>query len=84
MDIINISKLRTNLPRIIDEVSDYSKRLFISVSGKPKAVVLSLEDLQSLEETAEILSDTNAFRKIKIGIKQANKKRGKALKDLKI
>lgn len=84
MDIIPISKVRKNLPDLIDEVSEYGKRVVISVSGKPKAVVLSFEELESLEETAEILSEPNAYRDIMEGHKEAKKGKGVLLKDLKI
>lgn len=84
MDTIAISDFRSNLPSLINQVSEYMKRFVISVSGKPKAVVMSLEELESLEETAEILSDPTAYKKIKIGEKQAKLKKGILLKDLKI
>lgn len=84
MDSIAISRFRNNLPSLIDDVNKYMKRLIISVSGKPKAVVLSLEDLEALEETAEILSTPNAYKNIVVGLKQAKQKRGILLRDLKI
>lgn len=84
MDIIPISKARQNLPDLIDEVSEYGKRAIISVSGKPKVVVLSLEELESLEGTAEILSEPNAYRDIMKGYKEAKAGKGVLLKDLKI
>ncbi|MCJ7741051.1 type II toxin-antitoxin system Phd/YefM family antitoxin [Candidatus Microgenomates bacterium] len=84
MDTIAISDFRSNLPSLINQVSEYMKRFVISVSGKPKAVVMSLEELESLEETAEILSDPIAYKKIRIGEKQAKLKKGILLKNLKI
>ncbi|MBI4226394.1 type II toxin-antitoxin system Phd/YefM family antitoxin [Candidatus Roizmanbacteria bacterium] len=82
MNIIAISQFRNNLPRFIDEVGNYMKRFVISVSGKPKAVVLSLEELESLEETAEILAIPGAKESIKRGLKQAKKRQGIALNKL--
>jgi len=76
MDTIAISDLRENLPKIIDDVANYMKRLVISVSGKPKAVVMSLEELESLEETAEILSIPGAYKKIMKGLQEAKKGKG--------
>ena len=46
-----------------------------TISGKPKAVLLSLEELESLEETAEIFSIPQALQKIKKG--SAEIKKGK-------
>lgn len=82
MDTIAISYFRKNLPKIIDDVSGFMKRLVISVSGKPKAVVMSLEELESLEETAEILAIPGAKESIKKGLKQAHKRQGIAFKKL--
>ena len=83
MNTIAISQLRNNLPSIVNDISLYLKRLVISVSGEPKVVLMSLEELESLEETAEILSVPNAYKKILIGTKQAKKRQGIKLIDLK-
>jgi len=79
MDTIAISELRSNLPDIINKVSKSLGRVVVTVSGKPKVVVLSLDEVESLEETAEILSTTNAYEMIKKGEKQAKKSQGDLL-----
>lgn len=84
MNTVAISQFRNNLPRIIDDIANYMKRVVISVSGKPKAVVLSLDELESLEETAEILSIPGAYQKIKKGLREAKEGKMKLLKDIKI
>ena len=83
MDTIAISDFRTNLPTLIDEVSEKLKRLIVTVSGKPKAVVMSLDELESLEETAEILSVPGAYKGIMKGATEAKKGRGIPLNELK-
>lgn len=80
MDTVAISDLRSNLPDIINKVSKNLSRIVVTVSGRPKAVVLSLEEIESLEETAEILSIPNAYEMIKKGEKQAKKSQGILLK----
>ncbi len=65
MDTIAISDLRANLPRLINRVSERLERLVITVSGMPKAVVISPEELESLEETAEVLATPGALEAIK-------------------
>ncbi|PIS08954.1 prevent-host-death protein [Candidatus Beckwithbacteria bacterium CG10_big_fil_rev_8_21_14_0_10_34_10] len=76
MDTIAISNLRNNLPFLIKETSEKLKRFVVTVSGKPKAVVISLDELESLEETAEILSTPNAMEKIKKGSLEAKNGKG--------
>lgn len=82
MNTIAISQFRSNLPKLINEVNTYMKRLVISVSGKPKAVVLSLDELESLEETAEVLAIPGARQSVSIGLKQAKKRQGIPFKTL--
>jgi antitoxin YefM len=36
----------------------------VTVHGKPSAVLLATEDLESLEETREILADADAMRRL--------------------
>lgn len=76
MDTIGISDARTNLPKIIDDVYEKLKSFVITVSGKPKAVIMSVEELESLQETAEILAIPGALENIKKGTEDAKKGRG--------
>jgi antitoxin YefM len=76
MNTIAISDFRTKLPTLIDKIGKRLERVIITVSGKPKAVVMSLDELESLEETAEILSFPHAYKKIKQGAQEAEKGKG--------
>ena len=82
MDTISISDARANLKKLINEVSQESERIIISVNGKPKAVVLSFEELEALEETAEVLGIPNAEKSINKGLNEAAKRQGKTLSAL--
>ncbi len=82
MDTIGISDVRANLPKLIDEVYEKLKSFVITVSGKPKAVVMSVEELESLQETAEILAIPGARESILIGKEQAKKRQGISLEEL--
>ena len=79
---ITISDARANLPDIVKNTQQMLARYFITVHGKPKAVVLSIEDLESLEETAEVLAIPGAEKSIKTGLAQVRKKQGKPLAKL--
>lgn len=80
--IISISDARANLPDLVSKVSQYMERVVITVKGKPKATLISAEELESLEETAEILAIAGARESIKRGTKQAKKGRGTPLSQL--
>jgi antitoxin YefM len=82
MTTIAISDFRSNLPSLVDQVSESLKRFVITVSGKPKAVVMSFDELESLEETAEILSTPGILKSIRESQKQIRKGEFITLKDI--
>jgi len=63
MDAITYSAARANLAKTMDRVCNDHEALIITRNGEQSVVMLSLEDFQSLEETAYLLrSPTNARR----------------------
>lgn len=72
-NILSISDVRENLPKLVDQVDQKDDRVIITVNGKAKAVILSLEELESIEETAEIMAVSGALKAIKKGEKQIKK-----------
>lgn len=63
MDTMSYTAFRNDLARVLDKVNDDHKPVIITrQNGKP-AVVISLEDFQSYEETAYLMSSPkNAAR----------------------
>jgi antitoxin YefM len=63
MDTINYSTFRSNLASVLDKVNDDHVPVLVTrQNGKP-AVILSLEDYKSFEETAYLMaSPKNALR----------------------
>lgn len=82
-NILPISDVRENLPNLVDNVDKKDDRVIITVNGKPKAVMVNLEELESLEETAEILSIPGALASIKRGEKQIKQGKFVSLSELK-
>lgn len=68
-DTIAISDARANLPELVENVHKNMDRVLITVNGKLRAAVLSIDELESLEETAEVL----AIPHIKEDIKKSKK-----------
>ena len=79
---MSISSARANLPELVSKVNDTLGRVTITVSGQPKAVLLSAEELSSLEETAEVLGIPGAKDSILKGLKQAKKGQGIPMSEL--
>jgi prevent-host-death family protein len=81
--IISISDARAKLPTLVDKVGEGLSRYLITVKSEPKAVLLGLDELEALEETAEILSTPNAYSLIRKGYSEAKKRRGISLPEFK-
>ncbi len=75
-NLMSISDVRANLPDLVAKVSNTLGRVTITVNGQPKAILVSSEELESLEETAEILAIPGAKKSIKEGLKEAKKSQG--------
>ena len=79
---IAISDARATLPDIVEKVNKYNSEVIITVNGKPKVVMMSLEELEAIEETAGILASKKAIREIRQGLKEAKKGLGIPLSQL--
>ncbi len=65
MDSISYTSARANLTKTMDRVCDSHEAVIITRNGQASVVMLSLEDYNSLEETAYLLrSPKNAKRLI--------------------
>ncbi len=64
-NLIPISDVRAKLPDLVDKVNKKLDRVTITVNGQPKAVLLSAEELESIEETLEILSNHKLMKDLK-------------------
>ena len=82
-DLVSISNARANLPDLVEKVNKNMDRVVITVNGKPKATLVSAEELESLEETAEILAIPGALEDIKEGMEQIKRGEFTRLEDLK-
>jgi len=80
--LISLSNARATFPEIIRKVSTTSDRVVITVNGQPKATLVNSEELEALEETAEVLSIPGAKDSIIKGLNQAKKGKGVLLSDL--
>ena len=82
-NFISISDARSILPDLVNKVSKNMDRVTLTVNGKPRAVVLSPEELESLEETAEILAIPNIKKDLQKSRKQFKEGKFVYLEDLK-
>ncbi len=81
-NFINISTARAKLPTLVDSVSEGAESITITVNGQPKVTLISTEELESIMETAEMLSIPGVKKDLEEGLDQAKKGLGIPLAEL--
>lgn len=67
METLPLSHVKAHLSEIADRVEGQHDRVVVTRKGRPAAVLLSPDDLDSLEETLAILSDPELMQRIREG-----------------
>lgn len=62
---IPLADVKNRLSEVVERLEREHGRVVITKRGRPAAVVLSIEDLEGLEETLEILSDPRLMRRVR-------------------
>ncbi len=62
---ISLKELRPNLPKIIKEIDSKMDRFIVTKRGRPVALMISIDDYESLLETLDILSEKKLMKNIK-------------------
>ena len=70
-----ITKARDNFPDIIDRADRLLDEYIITVNGEPKAVIMSVQELASLKETLDILSNKALMKSLAEADKDTKKKK---------
>ena len=61
---MSLAEVKAHLSELVGRVSNHHERLTVTVHGRPSAVLLAVEDLESLEETIAVLSDVDAMQQL--------------------
>lgn len=59
-----LAEVKTHFSTYVDRVSSQQDRVTITRNGRPAAVLISTDELESLEETIELLSDPAAMAQL--------------------
>lgn len=71
-----ITEFRANLPSLINNTQRKLDEYIITVKGKPAAILISIDEYESLQETLEIMSDKKLMREIKEAEKEIAQGKG--------
>lgn len=61
---LSLAEVKAHLSELVARVSSQHDRVTVTVHGRPSAVLVSLDDLEALEETIAVLSDKGAVRQL--------------------
>lgn len=68
-----LAEVKAKLSAVIDEVHGTHERVVITRNGRPEAVLLSVDDLESLEETLDLLSTPGAVDEIRAAVAEVDR-----------
>ena len=66
---LSLSEVKMKLSGLVDGIVSQDDEIVITRNGKPVAVILSTDELESLKETLEIQSNPVFMRQIRAGLK---------------
>lgn len=65
---MSLADVKNRLSEVVERLEREHGRVVITKHGRPAAVVLSIEDLDSLEETLDVLSNAALMEDIRAGL----------------
>jgi antitoxin YefM len=79
---VPVRELRSNLSSLLDDVSDRRDHVLVTRNGFPAAALVPIDEYEALEETAEILSDTDALSALEAGLAELERSETVSLVEL--
>ena len=70
-ETLPLATVKARFSEIVDRVARQQDRVVVTRNGKPAAVLVSTDDLESLEETLAIMSDRSLTAQIRASEKAA-------------
>ena len=77
-----LAEVKAHFSEVADRVQKQQERVVVTRNGRPSVVLISPDDLDSLEETLAILSDARLMAKIRKGLGEAESGKGVALEQV--
>ena len=80
--IVPVREFRTKLSELLSDVADRRDHVLVTRNGKPAAALVPIDEYEALEETAELLSDSDAIAAIEAGLAELERGETVALEEL--
>ena len=66
--LMTLRDVKNHLSEVVDQVERQHDRVVITKHGRPAVVVVSIDDLESLEETLDVMSRPKLLAQIRDGL----------------
>jgi len=77
MKVLPLSEVKVRLNRLVDEVREREEEILITKNGRPAAVLLSADEVESWKETLAIKSDADFMKEIRKGLRLLRKRKAR-------
>ena len=67
---ISLSKAKAHLGQLIDELDRNGGEVVLTRNRRPSAILMTVDEFESWQETKEIVSDPELMREIRHGLRQ--------------
>ena len=64
-ETLPLAEVKAHLSELVGRVHKQHDRVTVTVHGRPSAVMISIADLEALEETIAVLSDAETLRQLR-------------------
>ncbi|KAA0232196.1 MAG: hypothetical protein JJLCMIEE_01069 [Acidimicrobiales bacterium] len=81
-EVLPFSEAKAHLSDLADRVEKEHARVLVTRNGRPSFVLVSPEDLESLEETLDIASDDELMASLQRSRRQAEEGKTKPVRDV--
>jgi prevent-host-death family protein len=79
---VPVREFRSNLSQLLSDVADRRDHVLVTRNGRPAAALVPIDEYDALEETAEILSDSETLAAIEAGLAEFAREETVTLADL--
>ena len=81
-EVSSIADAKAHLSDLVARVGAHHERVTVTVHGRPTAVLLAVDDLEALEETIAVLSNTDAMNALQAADRELAHGEGESETDL--
>ena len=81
-ETLPLAEVKAHLSELVGRVHKLPDRVTVTVHGRPSAVMISIADLEALEETIAVLSDAETLRQLRESDAELARGEGEAAEQL--